>query len=349
MVTSVLALLCLSQAHAGFLPLWEVDTWPEDADVAGKNDWVGGYEADPWRGSTGDAPREFLIPTTDDTEAAGKGFGDGGPSDNWLIHGAPFESGRVVAVVGNRDDDTMGLVLSHNGDATYYLALHSGGSNGSPGSRPPPLSGSRRPTVALVRIEKGKATVLAEANAASLGATPDTLSDLEFVRTGGRLLLSLDGEALLDEVDPKPLPEGRAGVYAYDNGDDQQNRVVFFDLVTAELFDGDDDGVADDIDNCPVNPNPLQVDNDDDGIGDPCDPTPGEPPVVDSGTDDTAVDTDGGSDTDLDIPGPPDLDPTAAEELVAACDGCASTGPGGAAWSLLLVGAAALRRRRARA
>ncbi len=36
--------------------------------------------------------------------------------------------------------------------------------------------------------------------------------------------------------------------------------------------DGDDDGVCDEIDICPVDPDPAQLDGDDDGLGDACDP-----------------------------------------------------------------------------
>jgi subtilisin-like proprotein convertase family protein len=42
--------------------------------------------------------------------------------------------------------------------------------------------------------------------------------------------------------------------------------------VTTCLADADGDGVPDDIDNCPDNPNPSQADGDEDGIGDACDP-----------------------------------------------------------------------------
>lgn len=38
--------------------------------------------------------------------------------------------------------------------------------------------------------------------------------------------------------------------------------------------DTDGDGVVDNVDNCPVNPNPDQTDNDGDGLGDVCDGTP---------------------------------------------------------------------------
>ncbi len=42
--------------------------------------------------------------------------------------------------------------------------------------------------------------------------------------------------------------------------------------------DSDNDGIADELDNCPNNPNSDQLDNDNDGIGNVCDPTPdGEP------------------------------------------------------------------------
>ena len=35
--------------------------------------------------------------------------------------------------------------------------------------------------------------------------------------------------------------------------------------------DGDDDGIGDDADNCPFDPNPLQEDQDNDSVGDLCD------------------------------------------------------------------------------
>jgi hypothetical protein len=50
--------------------------------------------------------------------------------------------------------------------------------------------------------------------------------------------------------------------------------------------DSDDDGVPDDVDNCPTVPNPDQTDSDGDGIGDACDETPGGPDSDDDGVPD---------------------------------------------------------------
>jgi hypothetical protein len=41
-------------------------------------------------------------------------------------------------------------------------------------------------------------------------------------------------------------------------------------------LDSDNDGVSDDLDNCPYIPNPDQFDSDGDGLGNPCDDPPGQ-------------------------------------------------------------------------
>jgi hypothetical protein len=43
------------------------------------------------------------------------------------------------------------------------------------------------------------------------------------------------------------------------------------------ILDGDEDGVPDESDNCPDDPNPMQEDADADGAGDVCDPCPNDP------------------------------------------------------------------------
>lgn len=46
--------------------------------------------------------------------------------------------------------------------------------------------------------------------------------------------------------------------------------------VLVARFDTDRDGIGDDIDNCPIRPNPDQLDSDSNGIGDPCEDSDGD-------------------------------------------------------------------------
>ncbi len=76
--------------------------------------------------------------------------------------------------------------------------------------------------------------------------------------------------------------------------------------------DRDSDGLTNDIDNCPLEPNALQEDGDGDGVGDACDNCPVDPNPAD-------VDTNGDG-----LPDQPNID---GDELGDACDVC--NGPGG--------------------
>lgn len=57
------------------------------------------------------------------------------------------------------------------------------------------------------------------------------------------------------------------------------------DLSYGEEYDADEDGISDDIDNCPSDSNPEQLDSDGDGIGDVCDNDNGGDEEVDSDDD----------------------------------------------------------------
>lgn len=283
-------LLVATLAQAAPLEIWSRDTFP-DQDLAGTDGWTNGYDDDPWSGSRS---TNSLLPQTDDNGGA---FGDGGPHDNWLVRGPDHTNAIVQAVVGNLDDDTIGLVLSHNGTGRYYLLLHTSD------SAPEPISQVDEPALILLRIDGTNASILGRVDdVAELADPPGSPMSLE--RRGNRLIARLDGQVLIDTTDPQPLGPGKAGAYSYDCGDeDGRNReTAYISSIALLALDGDDDGVADDDDNCVDTPNPGQDDPDDDGLGSACDNCP-----EDANPDQADADDDGVGDA-CEPPAPTDTD-----------------------------------------
>jgi MYXO-CTERM domain-containing protein len=168
----------------------------------------------------------------------------------------------------------------------------------------------------------------------------------------GEIIASVDGKEVAKVTDPSPLPAGQVGFYAYDaggtGGDDTDAGAT---AITASLSDDDDDGVADDADNCETVKNPDQADKDKDGLGDACD----EP--VDTGTpDDTGATDDTGTSGDDTSSTGDDTGTTGDDsgglvrpDQVVLRPGCAcSSAEAPSAWWGLVLGALALLRRRAR-
>ncbi|MBK6688194.1 MAG: hypothetical protein IPG45_27210 [Deltaproteobacteria bacterium] len=84
---------------------------------------------------------------------------------------------------------------------------------------------------------------------------------------------------------------------------------------TTGIVDRDTDGIADDSDNCPDDPNDDQADEDRDTVGDLCDPAPSDPAVCgdrDGDRLDDCAPSDAGVFPDATFPDadPPDADPT---------------------------------------
>lgn len=104
-----------------------------------------------------------------------------------------------------------------------------------------------------------------------------------------------DGDGVLDcnDLCPDTLPNSvvnEDGCAAHDCNENGIDDKLDIDAGTSEDCndndipdeceeDGDGDGVPDECDNCPNDPNPNQMDSDRDGIGNVCDPTP-TPPIT---------------------------------------------------------------------
>ena len=102
--------------------------------------------------------------------------------------------------------------------------------------------------------------------------------------------------------------------------------------------DSDGDGIPDDVDNCPLIPNPSQADSDSDGIGESCDNCLSAPNPDQANADGDAVgnacDDDDDNDGDFDVVDncPLDYDPTQQDSdgdgIGNVCDNCPGFNPG---------------------
>ena len=302
------SLLLCPAALSGTVDAWFVDDYGREGDTLVDEGWEGGYSDDPWYIVDGGA----VISLTDDY-AEREDYDRDGPQDNWIVTGDTIGDGWMQAGLWAYDDDAVGIAARVDGGDFYALVY-------SEDSSPPPVWGVDRPTLMLLRVEDGEAEVLAEERA----ERDDYDFELTLTFDGGRIVGELNGDEVIDVEDDDPLPPGRAGLYAYNSGYGEGGAYSGSTYIDVRWWDEDDDGVADDVDNCPEDPNEDQADLDDDGLGSACDD---DEPTPDSGDEDTgpAVAPPGG-------------------DLEASC-GCASGTPAAGALAVL-AGLALLRRRR---
>lgn len=340
----LLCLLLTTPARAAE-EMWSYDTFPHDQDVSGLDGWVSGYTPDTWYGLLVEGGDTWVMSATDDEEEGAVAWGAGGPIDDFLVHAAvPVGDGRLDATFWTQDDDALGLVIGHRDAANYYLFVLCGASDSEDASCPIPLR--TRTGSALVRIEDGDATVLAE-TAASY--EEGELGELSFELNDGVLIGTFE-DIVLTAEDATFTSVGHVGFWAYDAGIGAQGdgySSTGFHGPTLWATDDDEDGLVDDVDNCEHASNPRQEDADGDGVGDVCDT--GEDTGDTDGGDTDVADTDV-SDTD-DTPGD-DTDgsgrPIGGLSAPGSCSCDGSRGAlGGFACALpLLFAAAGARRRR---
>lgn len=309
-------LLLVSVASAGELTVWEREEFGAEGPLAGTDDWENGFADDRWR-SSGDrayTQSDLNVGRSED------GYGSGWAADNWLLRGVDIGQGGIEATFDTQDDDTMGVVLAHDGASSFYLA----GLTNNDG--PPPVGLVTSPTLFLLKVNAGEAFLVGEWTGTP-GAGEHTL---RLERDDSRVWVSLDGLLLIQTEDPDPLPAGRAGLYAYDAGEDfpqfawDEDTPAWFERVRAYAWDEDGDGVYDDVDLCETVADPDQADLDGDGIGDLCDEDPGELPgtTTDPGEEPPATEPGDGDPEDL----TPVVDDPAGREGLRAVSGCATAG-----------------------
>jgi uncharacterized protein (TIGR03382 family) len=277
----------IAPAHAADIDAWNVDRFPREQAIVGSDGWVGGYDADSWYGWNAG---EYALSITDDANedvGAGDTYGNGAPSDNWIVRGDAVGQGVTDVVLFMNDNDGIGIVFNNNKKGTFYLALYSGD------SAPPPLSRVDQPGLFLYRVENGTAEVIGNGRAdRNLDLTNG--AELSADINDGHILVSINGRTSIEVDDASPLPPGQSGLYAYNAGsNNNDDTYAGFDSIRVVWHDDDSDKIADDVDNCEKASNADQKDSDNDGLGDACDPTPG-------GDTDTDTDADADSDTDTD-------------------------------------------------
>ena len=281
-------------------------------------------------------------------DSDGGTWGDGGAHDGWLVNDAvAVVDGIFTADLEMSDDDTVGLIIGYF-DGAYLLFVMCGAS--ADGSCP---LDERPPFSAIVAVRSGNAEILEMTE--STYAYPATgslyLSQNDGVLSAGfsrEISLTMDTPATFRAVNG-------VGFYSYNAGLDQGDPAsdLIFDNALLEFYDDDDDGVADDIDNCETVRNEDQEDLDGDHIGSACDDDEGSS-TGDTGvvTDDTGPPEDGETDDVGNDTG--DAATDKPEKIEIEQQGCAcsvATVPSFAfgAWVLGLAAIIGLRRRQRRA
>ena len=307
-------------ATAGEVPAWDVSDFGHDEELAGTNGWQNGYGEDNWGSWDG-----YAYPFTDHRPEGGSAsYGSGTAMDNWLIRGDAVNDGATHVRFYNEDDDTAGVVFKHSSSKEFYLVAH------YQDDAPYPLQESTGTTIAVVRVDFGQGKVLADVQGEKF-AFRDDLADLRVEYNDGDIRVLWNDEAVIEVTDPDPLPAGKSGLYAYNNGYwDNRGDTALYELISVSFWDEDDDGVPDDTDNCEYDGNADQADDDEDGVGNACDDDYDD--GSNNGDDDGSGNDDGSGDDD-------GSDPSGEGVTGTRACGCSSGASGAAMWWLFLPGA----------
>ncbi len=252
-------LLIASPAFAGTLVTYAFDSSSSYFTNAAEG-WENSYCADTWTSALNGG----VCPKTDDgcniVENCGGGNNCGynwgvwqnctasDPIDNHIQFGSNlWEDYIFSARMKNDDNDTFGFVFRYKNSGQYYLFFLSREYAPTPGGVcPQNIVGSR-----LFRIHGSEATSLA---GSSTTYTQGAIHEVRITVVGGAITIEFDAnsngafeanEKIISVVDANPLPAGRVGFYAYDNGATAESACVnggcWFDDLEVDVL-----GLADD-------------------------------------------------------------------------------------------------------
>lgn len=327
----LIGLLSAPDALATPLPFWSYDAFPGDAPLSGVDGWESSYPEDTWIGLYGEPT--LACPLTDDV-APDCGSDWSGACNNHLSwSGATIRDGVFSAGFITYDDDAPGFLFGRQSADDHLLLVFCGANAG--GSCP--VDSLDLPAVAILHVHGGAVDVL---SSLSGGYEEEVAMQVTIAVNEGRIHATW-GEAdagtdsSIEAVMPDERPMTGIGFYAYDAGAADGTYLAFFSPVL-EVFDEDNDGVYDDIDNCQRDPNADQADLDQDGVGTRCDP--GEEAPADSDPPDS-----GDSREAVDEGGP--VEDKAPADIQGGCSCAAAANIGGSGLLGLLPLGLAVRRR----
>lgn len=284
-------------AEAGEIEAWKVSDFGDGIELGGVDGWDNGYPGDSWGAWDG-----YAYAISDDSADSSQGYGNDTALDNWLIRGAAVNDGATTFRFYNYDDDTAGIVFKFSAQKQFYMLAH------YEDDAPYPLQAASGPTLAIVRVQSGQGAVIASVQKDSLRFGEETV-DVRVEYNDGDIRVLWNDQEVIEVTDEDPLPAGKSGLYAYNNGyNDQRRETVWYESIRVSYWDEDDDGIADDEDNCENDANGDQSDTDGDGIGDVCDESSG-----------------GGGGDDDDTGNPPGGDDGTPEDGVTGAGSCGCT------------------------
>lgn len=240
----------------------------QDNFTAASPDWEAIWSGDEWTTKT---DPKGVAPSTD-VDGPGQFGGGADPFENGIVAGDPsWRDYSVEAEFFVGDDDALGVIVRYGSADSFYLLVMSRDAMPGLGGTVETLTG---PETRVYRVDSAGATVLGQVDGKGYAADFNTRQRV-YVEVVGASIKGWMGAEPLDlsavpDIDVQdtagaPLVSGRAGLYAFEMG--EQSPGTYFDSFRIRPMDSDGDGKNND-DEIRAQTDPADADSDDDGIQD---------------------------------------------------------------------------------